>query len=436
MRNIRTLMTLLLTLSAVLAISLLDVRQALAHGERSQEPYLRTRATQWFDVTWSKTSIEVNEEMVMEAKMYLMNDWPDAIAKPDLAFISLVSPGPVFARIESYLNGKPARQSFRDLELGKVYDFKMVVRGRVPGRWHVHPMISVHQVGPLVGPGQWIEITGSASDFKLPLETISGYKIDNLETFNVMNVVGWHAVWIAIAATWLLFWLLRPLLVPRWIVLQKGREDLLVRQTDVVVGACLVVVSLSLAAYSYLSASAAYPRVVPLQVGKANHVQIEQPPNDIFIDFKRATYDVPGRAMRMTFDATNTGQVPLTLGEFTTASLRFVNKQLPAATARVDEGFPLELVPDSGLSINDPSPLQPGETRTYELAAIDVAWELERLTSFLTDVDSRFGGLLFFYRDDGKRHLTEIAGPIIPVFTDEEGVAATSSSMETAQIDR
>ncbi len=425
-----------LAVAACAILSVLDVRQAMAHGERTQEPYLRTRATQWFDVSWSKTSVAVNEEMVMEAKVYLMKDWPDAIAKPDLAFVSLVSPGPVFTRTETYLNGKPARQSFKDLELGKVYDYKMIIRGRVPGRWHVHPMLSVHHVGPLVGPGEWIEVTGSADDFVMPLETISGLKIEDLASFNVANVVGWHVVWIGIAAAWLLFWLLRPLLVPRWIVLQKGREDLLVRQIDVVVGAALVVGSLSLATYSYISASNEYPRVVPLQVGQSTAVRIEQPPNDVFVDVKRATYDVPGRAMRITFDATNNGQVPLTLGEFTTASLRFVNRQSANALARVDQAFPQELVPESGLAINDPSPLQPGETRTYEISAVDVVWELERLTSFLTDVDSRFGGLLFFYEDDGKRHLTEIAGPIIPVFTNEDGVAQRQTPLETALIER
>ena len=432
MKKIQRLIATCLVLAAAAALTLLDVRQAIAHGERSQEPYLRTRATQWFDVDWTKRSVGVNEEVEITGKFYLMEDWPDSIAKPDLVFVSMVSPGPVFARTESFLNGKPARQSFMNLELGKVYDYRMVLRGRVPGRWHVHPMISVHQVGPLVGPGEWIEVTGSADDFVLPLETIGGQQIEDLQTFNVMNVVGWHIVWIVIAAAWLLFWLLRPLLVPRWIVLQQGREDLLIRRTDVIVGASVVVVALLLGAYSYISATAENPRVVPLQVGKSKHVAIEQPPKDIAIDLKRATYDVPGRAMRMVFDATNEGDQPLTLGEFTTASLRFVNMASPEAVARVSPDFPSELVPSAGLEINDASPLLPGETRTFEVNAIDAAWELERLTSFMTDVDSRFGGLLFFYDSEGTRHLAEVAGPIIPVFTDDdEPDAATKISLDT-----
>ncbi len=430
----RNPMLLCLAVTAGVALSMFDAWPASAHGERSQEPYLRTRATQWFDVTWSKTSVGVNEELEINGKFYLMKDWPDAIARPDLAFVSLVAPGPVFTRRETFLNGKPARQSFKELELGKVYDYKMIIRGRVPGNWHVHPMVSVHEVGPLVGPGEWIEVTGSADDFALPMQTITGEKIDNLETYNVATVVGWHAVWIAIAAAWLLFWLLRPLLVPRWIVLQKGREDLLVRRTDVIVGASIVVLALGLTAVAHIWATTAYPRVVPLQVGTSNHVQIKQPPQDVLIDVKRATYDVPGRAMKVTFDATNTGNAPLTLGEFTTASLRFVNRASPQAMAKIDPSYPKELIPERGLELNDASPLQPGETRTYQMDAIDVAWELERLTSFLSDVDSRFGGLLFFHESDGTRHLSEIAGPIIPVFTDSNAMVSSQGTAETAQI--
>jgi methane/ammonia monooxygenase subunit B len=52
------------------------------------------------------------------------------------------------------------------------------------------------------------------------------------------------------------------------------------------------------------------------------------------------------------------------------------------------------------------------------IAATDAAWELERLTSFLTDVDSKFGALLFLFDAQGRRQMVEVSGPIVPVFTD------------------
>jgi methane/ammonia monooxygenase subunit B len=50
------------------------------------------------------------------------------------------------------------------------------------------------------------------------------------------------------------------------------------------------------------------------------------------------------------------------------------------------------------------------------LDATDAAWEVERLVSFLTNVDSRTGGLIFFYDDKGNRSISEVSGPILPVF--------------------
>ena len=411
-----------------------DVKVALAHGERTQEPFFRMRSMQWYDVKWSKTKINVNEEWEMSAKVYMMKDWPDTIATPDLIFVSALMPGPVMARIESYLNGIPARQSFKNLELGTHYDYRIKLMGRTPGRWHVHPEIAVESAGPLVGPGEWIEIVGDQADFRFPIETMTGEKIANLENYGVLNVVTWHIIWTVIGALWLLFWLLRPLLLPRFIALQNGREDLLIRRTDVVAGALLFVGSIVLVFVSYFMGVTKYPDRVPLQV-TVNEVteEIEQPRQDVKIRMKRTTYDVPGRALRMTMEVTNTGTSPLSLGEFTSSSLRFINQSLPQAVEAVEANYPKEWVPEGGLAIDDPSPIQPGETRTLQVDAIDVAWELERLTSFITDVDARFGALLFFYEADGTRHIAEISGPVLPEFRTQSAAADTVRTVDIAE---
>ena len=39
---------------------------AWAHGERSQEPYLRTRTVQYYDVHYDKKTVKVNEEFTLE----------------------------------------------------------------------------------------------------------------------------------------------------------------------------------------------------------------------------------------------------------------------------------------------------------------------------------------------------------------------------------
>lgn len=407
----RFLKSLLLALMACVAV----VDAVYAHGERAQEPYLRTRTAHWYDVKWSTEKVGVNEDITVTGKFRLFSDWPDAVDRPDTVFVSNATPGPVFARIESYLNGVPARQSFRNLEIGRDYEYKMVLRGRVPGTHHVHPMIAVKGSGPLVGPGKWVEITGNYADFKMPMTAISGEKIDDLQTWGVKNAYSWQVIWLLIAVVWLLWWLVRPLLIPRYLALQKGREDLLTTSLDLKAAVVLLVGVIVLAFASYNWARAQWPKSVPLQTGTMKTPPLPKE-EVVTVAFDKARYDVPGRSMRIDMKVTNISDKPLRLGEFLTASLRFVNKNLPAAAASVDAQYPRELVARNGLVTNDDSAIAPGETKHIKIDATDAAWEIERLTSFLTDVDSRVGGLLFFYDDAGKRYIGEVGGPIVPEF--------------------
>ena len=405
--------------SILAVLSLITLAQALpvfAHGERAQEPYLRTRTAHWYDVKWSTEKLGVNDTITITGKFRLFGDWPDAVKLPETVFVSNATPGPVLARVESYLNGVPARQSFRDLKIGRDYEYKMVMQGRIPGRYHVHPMIAIKGSGPLVGPGKWIEVSGDAKDFAFPVTAISGEKIENLETWGVKNAITWHLIWLVIAAAWIIWWIRRPLLIPRYIALQKEREDLLTTKTDLIVGIVLLVGTVALTFGSYAWVRSQYPRTVPLQAGTMFTPPLPYQSPPVKIDFQQARYDVPGRSMRLTMSITNVGNKPLRLGEFATASIRFVNQNLPAAKANVAPRYPSELVARNGLVISDDGEIKPGETKTIKIDATDAAWEIERLTSFLTDVDSKVGGLLFFFDSDGNRYIAEVGGPILPVF--------------------
>lgn len=391
--------------------------EALAHGERAQEPYLRTRTVQFYDVQFDRAKIAVNDEFTITGRFRLMQDWPDAVSLPDTVYMSAYSPGPVITRVESYVNEVPARQSFADLQLGRDYEFRLVLKGRVPGSHHIHPMLSIKGSGPLVGPGVWVEVTGARADFRHEVKTMTGETIDNLENYGVARALGWYGVWIALAALWLAFWLVRPLLIPRWIVLNKGREDLLVTRRDLLVGIALAITVIGLTLGGYAYAKKAYPYVVPLQAGTSKVDPLPRQDATVQVKVVDATYDVPGRAMRIRARITNTGAEPLEILEFTTANLRFINPQAPGADKAVLPGAPTETIARGGLVLSDASPIAPAETREVTLEASDVLWELERLVSFLTDVDSKFGGLLFLVSPSGERQHTEIGGPILPTFT-------------------
>jgi methane/ammonia monooxygenase subunit B len=405
---------------AVLMLMLLIVSTVIfAHGERNQEPFLRMKTLQWYDVAWSvknDSTIKVNEEVVLEGKVHFFSRWPHVINKPDTIFLANATPGPVFVRVESYMNEVPMIQS-TGVDVGKVYDFKVILKARIPGRHHVHPMINVESAGGLVGPGIWVNVEGNADDFVYSIETRTGLTIENLGTYATGNVYKWHAIWAAIAVIWLLWWIRRPLLIERYLLVKDGQWDKLITLTDKKVGASLIVIIIGLLIFANNITREAYQYTIPLQGGRA---VVDAEPNAdkglIIVKNKRAEYYLPGRTVTIDAEITNNHSLPIRLGEFTSANLRFINRNLPVAVAAVDEGYPEELIANQSLGIDNDDPIMPGETRRINIDATDVAWEIERLHSLLNDPDSSYGALLFFYDSNGRRIVNEVYGQILPTF--------------------
>ena len=210
---------------AVLLFVLMAVSTVLyAHGERNQEPFLRMKTLQWYDVKWSVdngATINVNDEITLKGRVHFFSRWPQSINEPDTVFLANATPGPVFVRVSSYLNEVPQIQS-TGVELGRFYDFEVVLKGRIPGRHHVHPMFNVQSAGGLIGPGIWVTIAGDADDFVYSVETRTGQTIENLGTYATGNVYKWHLIWVAVAILWLSWWLRRPLLIERYCLLKMG----------------------------------------------------------------------------------------------------------------------------------------------------------------------------------------------------------------------
>ena len=67
--------------------------------------------------------------------------------------------------------------------------------------------------------------------------------------------------------------------------------------------------------------------------------------------------------------------------------------------------------------MDDEKGIQPGETREVNMEAKDALWEVQRLMALLGDPESRFGGLLMTWDQEGNRYINSIAGAVIPVFT-------------------
>jgi methane/ammonia monooxygenase subunit B len=386
---------------------------ASAHGEKSQPAFMRMRTIQWYDLKWSTDKVKVNDEMTVTGRFHVFEGWPQTIAKPEVAFLNIGIPGPVFVRTESYLgDGKDMKlvQRSVSVELNRDYEFKVVLKGRRPGRWHVHTMMNVQGGGPIIGPGKWVEIDGQMADFKSNITTLTGQTID-VETYGLGGVVRWHLFWYIVGIAWMWWWIRRPTLLPRWNRVTAGQEEGLITDTDKKAGIAFAAVTLVIVLFGYTSANSEYPIAIPLQAGTLGYMTSLPKDESVTVAVERAEYRVPGRQMSMALRVTNNSDAPIQLGEFQCGAIRFMN----APIAKDDSNYPENILAEEGLQVEDNNAIQPGETRTIKVTATDAAWENERMSDLIYDPDSRFGGMVHFY-GGGKKHSISVGAPIIPVF--------------------
>ncbi len=384
---------------------------ASAHGEKSQAAFMRMRTIHWFDLNWSKEEVAVNDTMTISGKFHVFAGWPETVDKPEVSFLNIGIPGPVFIRAGSWIGGQLVPRSV-SLELGQTYDFKVLLKARRPGEWHVHTMMNVQGGGPVIGPGKWVTITGSMGQFTNPLVTLTGQTID-LETYALDNIYFWHAIWYAIGVAWLLFWAKRPMFIPRHIAVSSGKASSLISAGDKKVGTAFALGTVLILGVTMGTTNEKYPVTTPLQAGLMRGIKwIEMPAPTVDVKVEDATYRVPGRAMQMTLTITNNGDSAVRLGEFNTAAVRFLDPDV----LEDESGYPDDLLAEEGLTVSDNSPLAPGETRTVNVTASDAAWEVYRLADLIYDPDSRFAGLLFFFDEDGNRQMVMVDAPLIPSF--------------------
>jgi methane/ammonia monooxygenase subunit B len=387
---------------------------AAAHGERAEPPFLRMSTVQFYDTRWSAKTIKVNEEMTVSGRFRIVKNWSFSISPPKLAFLNVDVPGPVMVREASYLDGANAIAS-TPLELGRDYEYKIVMRGRIPGNYHVHPMLDVHDSGALLGPGNWVTVEGNAASFTDPITTLLGDKID-LAHYGLGAVVTWHLIWIVIAAGWLLFWLRRPLLIPRYEKVMHGEGESLISGTDRIVGIGFLVATLLIVAGGVLVTRAEYPVTIPLQSVWMRIPPLPEQPETVSMKVDHVVYYIPGRTVELWVNVTNHGAKPVRVGEFTTAGIRFLN----ASVSKADPDFPPDLVAPNGLEVEPNDPIQPGESKSLHILMTSEIWETDRLAMLIADPSSRIGGLFMFYDPDGNRSIVEFNSEILPIFKRNE----------------
>ena len=359
---------------------------AQAHGEHNLEPFVRMRGVSFFNVEFSHERLAVNETMTVTGKFRVMNSWPRILTTPELAWIGILVPGPKLAVRERWVNDRFIQNAF-NIELGGIYDFKMILQAREPGRYHIHPMVNLSGTGGLVGPAKWITVVpgGAPPSYTVQIPA-TGETID-LEHYGFGRVVGWHVVFGILGLAWLGYWARRPLLV-RYALLLKGVDEEQItpadRRTSLIFGVVLVVLIVG----GLWVTNSGRPPIIPHQTARMWDLSSLSHPSAVQTTVKELRYNTTKRSLSMQVEATNTSDQAVVLRKFTTSYLSFINPATHDLYPDTQSEIPAMQVEPDGL-------IQPGETKLLMLTMQDAIWETDRFIEFDQPQITAAGVLVF-----------------------------------------
>jgi methane/ammonia monooxygenase subunit B len=335
---------------------------AFAHGERAQEGFLRMKTVAWQDVQFSSNEVKQGEPLVITGKVKVLEVWPPTLASPELGYLNVSASGPHLVMKARTINGQPAPASF-SLEKGGLYEFKMVLEGRTPGYWHVHPTLFVLHTGGLVGPGQWITIAAVPTGYQNKVTLLDGRTID-LDTYATGWVFWFSFAGFVLGVWWMLWWTLKhrtvtSLAVTSRLPLNDSGEDIgLITTADHRTSNLIAALTVVLLVAGWLYMDRNWPTRIPQQVLRFTPTRLDEPIQFAQAKGASATYDPRSDTVVLNAQVSNTGNQIMKLVGFSTANLMFSQS--------------------NGLSA-EPAAVEPRQTVPLKVTIQNKVWSEERL---------------------------------------------------------
>ena len=206
----------------------------------------------------------------------------------------------------------------------------MVVAGRRPGKWHVHPSFSVKGAGTLLGPGEFITVEENPDGFSNPV-TLEGGSTVNLENYQLPFTWIWLVLTFLIGLAWMIYWTVPKRTVTNLAVTSQiplntdGMDYGLITKKDhrnmnwFAIGTALLLVA------GWIYQAQAFPTKIPQQIFQFAPPEpaIAKAPVFAEVGLGSAEYDSASQTMTIQVPVTNTGQEPMDLVQFTTTTLKF-----------------------------------------------------------------------------------------------------------------
>ena len=383
-----------------------------AHGEAADEPFLKVLTTAFHDVSISPTEVQIGQPVTVTGTVRVLKTWPYTMPAPERAYLTTVVPGPVFAMKERTVNGESAPHSIF-IERDGVYQFRMVLIARRPGRWHVHPGLAVEGTGTLIGPGEYVNVTGDAASFTFPVTLMNGETV-NLDTFGGQFIWWFPFLGFLVGVIWMFYWTwwqhrtVTNLAVTIQIPLNDEGSDIgLITAKDhfwmnVLAGITVVIL---IAGWVYNVS----PNVIRLP---QQTVWLDPPklaPEESLAEAKplRATFDEGTGTLLLNAEVKNVSSSPITMKQYTLGMVSFVNGD----EQEMAKAGPREFV--GRLEVEPNTPIGPGETRAVRLRVTSKLFADERIVP--THAPQQFiAGLLRFQKAEGAQQMVLVRSNIIP----------------------
>ena len=408
---------LLLILVAAALVTVVPATAASAHGEKSQEGFLRMRTVSWTDVTYSGDNIQQGETITVTGTVKIMDAWPSSLAKgvPNTCFLSMIAPGPVIVLKERTLNGESVPTRI-DCQKGRIYDFSMTFAGRRVGRWHVHPAFAVKGAGTLIGPGEWVTIKENPAGFTNEATLLSGGTV-NLENYQLPFIWIWLTLTFIIGMVWMIYWTVPKRTIPHLAVTSQiplntdGREYGLITKKDHRNSTIMMLAIVVLLGAGWIYQLANFPTKIPQQIIQFAPPNITRPAPFVNVEpgKGKAIYDDKNKKVILEVTATNTSDQPAALTQFFVADLTWYNQAIPTAKPTgpqaVDTSFPMEV--QSGA-------IAPGATQQVTITMPSDVWIHQQRLLPIGESQLTVTGQLRFVTPNGDKSDVEVDEPLTP----------------------
>jgi methane/ammonia monooxygenase subunit B len=385
--------------------------RAFGHGEAGDKPFLKTLTSAFYDVTISPAEISVGEPVTITGKVRVLETWPDTLGWTGRAFLTAVIPGPVFALKDRSINGEQIPESIF-VQKGGTYEFKLVIIGREPGRYHVHPGMAFEGVGTLLGPGTWVTVKPTAAGFNFPVTLLNGQTI-NLDTYHTSFIWWWNLAGFFLGAIWMYHWTFHHrtvtnLAVTLQLPVNDDAPDIgLITPRDWKWMNTLAALALVMLVGGWIYIARTYPVRLPQQTVWLTPEPLSS--GDSLAEAKAvsASYNEGTMTLVMKVQIHNVSISPITLRSYITGMATFVNggqKDVLDAGPRDFVGY---------MDVQPNLPIMAGETKELTLKITSNIFDAERIVP-VRDPQELTAGLLRFEKAGGGQQMVVLETDVVP----------------------